>query len=432
MKAANKSGILYAYYGDDFTGSTDVLETLALQGVPAVLFLGLPDKTALKPFAQCRAIGIAGESRSRRPEWMNRNLPQVFAAMRALGAPVNHYKVCSTFDSSPRIGNIGRAIELGIQAFGARYVPVVAGAPRLGRAVVYGNLFAAAEGAMYRIDRHPTMRRHPITPMREADLRLHLSRQTALPMGLVDVSSFQAGTAAQRLHAELRAGAKAVVFDAIDEAMLEETAGLICAGARSRRVFAVGSSGLSSGLLLHWRKVGWIRESPRFQPAAAVDRIIVLSGSCSPATARQIRRAAQQGFATFRLQEHQAWDRELRKSVKALKQGTSVVLYSALGPESISGKGKYGESFGAALGASLHELIAASGVRRVVIAGGDTSTRAVKQLGIGALPFTAPMAPGAPLCRACAPGSGMDGLELVLKGGQVGSENFFAQVRDGQ
>lgn len=432
MKAAGASGILYAYYGDDFTGSTDVLEALALQGVPAVLFTGLPERAALKAFANCRAIGIAGESRSRSPEWMNRNLPLVFKAMRALGAPVNHYKVCSTFDSSPRVGSIGRAIELGIKAFGAQYVPVVAGAPRLGRTIVYGNLFAAAEGAMYRIDRHPTMRRHPTTPMREADLRLHLGRQTALPVGLVDLSSFQTGKAAERLNAELRRGAKAVVFDGIDDAMLEETARLTCEDAGSRRIFAVGSSGLTSGLLQHWRRLERIPEAPKLQHAAAADRLIVLSGSCSPATATQIRRSGQQGFATFRLRENKAWDREIRNALKALEDGKSVVLYTALGPASITGEGKYGESFGAALGAGLRELIASAGVRRVVVAGGDTSTRVVKQLGAGALTFAAPVAPGAPLCRAYAPGSPLDGLELVLKGGQVGSDDFFAQVRDGR
>jgi uncharacterized protein YgbK (DUF1537 family) len=432
LKAGGKSGILYAYYGDDFTGSTDVLEALALQGVSAVLFMAVPDSTALKAFANCRAIGIAGESRSRKPEWMDRNLPPVFRALRALGAPVNHYKVCSTFDSSPRIGNIGRAMELGMKTFGARYVPVVAGAPRLGRAVAYGNLFAAAEGAMYRIDRHPTMRHHPTTPMREADLRLHLARQTALPTGLVDLSSLVAGNAADRLDAELRSGARVIVFDAIDEAMLEQTAQLICSRAGHRRIFAVGSSGLTAGLLLHWRRLGSISETPKLRPATAADRILVLSGSCSPATAKQIRRASQMGFVTCRLREPASWDGQTRRSLRALQRGESAVLYTALGPDSIDGQGHYGEAFGAALGARLRELLIVSGVQRVVIAGGDTSTRVVKQLGITALTFAAPVAPGAPLCRAHAPGSPLDGLELVLKGGQVGSDDFFAKVLDGR
>lgn len=432
MKATAKARSLYSFYGDDFTGSTDVLEALALHGVPAVLFIGLPGKAALKAFAHCRAFGIAGESRSHTPAWMNRNLPPVFAAMRAWGALVNHYKVCSTFDSSPRTGSIGRAMELGKRAFAARYVPVVVGAPRMGRTVVYGNLFAAAHGVVYRIDRHPSMRNHPVTPMSEADLRLHLKKQTRMPSGLVDLSFFQAGKATEQLEAEIKSGAKAVLFDTINEAMLEETARLICGPSAGRKIFAVGSSGLTYGLLRHWRALGWISDPPAIVRPAAADRLIVVSGSCSPATARQIRRARQQGFALCRIGEPQHWETEMRKPIEALSRGQSVVLYTAVGPESMRERGRFGEAFGAALGARLREMLTVSGVRRVVIAGGDTSTRVVKQLGLAALTFAAPMAPGAPLCRGHAPGSPLDGLEMVLKGGQVGPDEFFAQVRDGR
>jgi uncharacterized protein YgbK (DUF1537 family) len=432
LKAATKSRLLYTFYGDDFTGSTDVLEALALHGVPAVLFMDVPDRSALKTFAHCRAIGIAGESRSRSPQWMNENLPPLFAAMRSFGAPVNHYKVCSTFDSSPRTGSIGRAMELGIKAFGASFVPIVVGAPRLGRSVVYGNLFASAQGAMYRIDRHPSMRHHPITPMSEADLRLHLQKQTRMPIGLVDLSSFQAGRADEEFQSELKARAKAIVFDAIDDAMLEETASLICSQATNRRVFAVGSSGLTSGMLLYWRRRGLIPKLPRLESPRAIDRLVVLSGSCSPQTARQIRCAREQGFQIHHLRGAGSWKTEMRRALEALSNGKSVVLYTALGAKAVNGQRRYGEAFGAALGKMLRELLAISGVRRIVVAGGDTSTRVVKQLGINALMFVAPLAPGAPLCRAYAPGSPLEGLELVLKGGQVGSDDFFAQVRDGR
>lgn len=432
MKSAEKSGLLYAYYGDDFTGSTDVLETLALHGVPAVLFLSPPDKSALKAFAHCRAIGIAGESRSQSPQWMDTNLPSILATLRGFGAPINHYKVCSTFDSSPRTGSIGRAIELGIQAFGARFVPIVVAAPRLGRTVVYGNLFASAQGAMYRIDRHPSMQHHPTTPMSEADLRLHLQKQTRMNIGLVDLASFQAGKADEKFLSELRSGAKAVVFDGIDDAMLEQTARLICDHAGNRRVFAVGSSGFTSAMLLQWRRLGLIPKPPHLKPPPAVDRLIVLSGSCSPVTAQQIRRARQQGFELLYLQESPPWRTEIRNAQDALSRGKSIVLYTALGPKPAGGQRKFGAAYGAALGTMLRELLAVSGVRRVVIAGGDTSTRVVKQIDLTALTFAAPMTPGAPLCRAHAAGSPLDDLELVLKGGQVGPDDFFARVRDGR
>ncbi|MGH9599410.1 MAG: four-carbon acid sugar kinase family protein, partial [Terracidiphilus sp.] len=342
---------------------------------------------------------------------------------------MNHYKVCSTFDSSPHVGSIGRAMELGAAAFDAEFVPVVVGAPRLGRWVVFGNLFAAAQGAVYRIDRHPAMSRHPVTPMTEADLRLHLEAQTQLPTGLVDLTAFQAGAAGKRLDAEMAAGAKGMVFDGIDGAMLEETARLMYGRAAKRPVFAVGSSGLTYGLLRHWRSLGWIGEASAPQKPSAADRLLVLSGSCSPATAAQIRRSRQQGFDARRLEGEEPWGAATRKALEALARGESVVLYTALGPE--NKPGAYGEEFGAALGSRLREMLLVSGVRRILIAGGDTATHAVKQLGLDALTFAAPLAPGAPLCRAHAPGSPLDGLELVLKGGQIGPEEFFAQVRDG-
>ncbi len=145
------SGLLYAFYGDDFTGSTDVLESLALGGIESVLFIGAPSQQQLNKFHHCRAIGIAGESRSQTPEWMSSHLPPVFERLKALDARVTHYKTCSTFDSSPTHGSIGKAMELGRNVFAPEFIPIVVGAPHLGRYVIFGNLFATAKGKVYRI-----------------------------------------------------------------------------------------------------------------------------------------------------------------------------------------------------------------------------------------------------------------------------------------
>jgi uncharacterized protein YgbK (DUF1537 family) len=268
--------------------------------------------------------------------------------------------------------------------------------------------------------------------MDEADLRVHLARQTRMPIGLVDLSAFQSGKAGERLNSELKAGARAILFDGIDGAMLEETARLICRGPAGRRIFAVGSSGLTEGLLRRWRHLGLISDAPALSRPAATDRLIVVSGSCSPATARQIRRARQQQFRTFRLRGPEPEIGQFKKAEAALRRGESVVLYTALGLQPAGCNGEYGEHFGVRLGIRRRELLITSGVRRVVIAGGDTASRVVRQLGLTALTFAAPLAPGAPLCRAHAPGSPLDGLELVLKGGQVGTDNFFARVLNGR
>ncbi|EQD61125.1 type III effector Hrp-dependent outer, partial [mine drainage metagenome] len=184
---------LYAYYGDDFTGSTDVLEALASAGVPSVLFVGTPSEAQRARFAGCRAFGIAGDSRSRDPEWMSEHLPALFRSLGALGAPLVHYKTCSTFDSSPEIGSIGRALEIGRGVIAGAVRSDRGGRASLGRYLVFGNLFAVASGVVHRIDRHPTMRSHPVTPMYEADLRRHLAAQTALRIGSVELPALARG-----------------------------------------------------------------------------------------------------------------------------------------------------------------------------------------------------------------------------------------------
>ncbi len=242
---------------------------------------------------------------------MSANLPAIFRTIRRLGAPVNHYKVCSTFDSSPQVGNIGRAMEFGRAVFRSGAVPVVVGAPRLGRAVIFGNLFAEADGVMVRIDRHPTMRHHPVTPMTEADLRLHLARQTKLRLGLIDMNAFSARTAQKQWQTLLKERADGVIFDGCSDSMMEETARLIWEHATdnilARPIFAVGSSGLTHGLLRHWRSLGLIGPARKLPNASPVDRLLVLSGSCSPVTAKQIRRARQMGFAAWPLEGSLPW-----------------------------------------------------------------------------------------------------------------------------
>src|SRR5262245_49980321 len=166
-----EAGLLVAYYGDDFTGSTDVMEALSCSGIRTVLFMNPPTLRDLAKYRGLRAFGIAGSSRNMSPAEMDRALPGVFRSLKCSGAPIVHYKVCSTFDSSPQIGSIGRAIELGRPVFKSKIIPLVVGAPPLGRYCVFGHLFARSglDSQLFRLDRHPTMSRHPITPMRESD-----------------------------------------------------------------------------------------------------------------------------------------------------------------------------------------------------------------------------------------------------------------------
>ena len=122
------SGPLIAFYGDDFTGSSASMEATAFAGLETVLFLSLPTPERLRAFASARVIGIAGTARAQNPQWMDENLPPVFDLLAATGAPVVHYKVCSTFDSAPHVGSIGRAIEIAARRFGG-WTPMIVADP---------------------------------------------------------------------------------------------------------------------------------------------------------------------------------------------------------------------------------------------------------------------------------------------------------------
>ena len=140
-----------------------------------MLFLASPTPSCWRASPTAGRSGWPAPAAARRRSGWTRTCPPAFAWLKALGAAVCHYKVCSTFDSSPAVGNIGRAIEIGRRVFGQAAVPLLVGAPQLKRYTAFGNLFAAYRGETYRIDRHPVMSRHPVTPMDEADLLVHLS-----------------------------------------------------------------------------------------------------------------------------------------------------------------------------------------------------------------------------------------------------------------
>lgn len=438
--------LLVSYYGDDFTGSTDVMEALTSHGVATVLFLDIPSPELLARFKDCRAIGIAGTSRSETPEWMQSHLTPIFEWLKSLGANFCHYKVCSTFDSSPETGSIGKAIDIGRTTFKQTIVPVVVGAPQLKRYTAFGNLFAAYQGSVYRIDRHPVMSRHPVTPMAEADLTTHLSKQTSLPVALADLATITASDADMRVD-QLVTNAGAILFIDVDSEATQAAAGrqLIRLAGRFGGLLA-GSSGIEYALLNAWRQSGNVTGNAAFPDVGPVDRIAVVSGSVSPTTERQIRQAKEDGFAEIALDPlalvsdgESAIDAAVRKGIERLNEGRSVILHTALGPSAdvgsdidrISGAR---HTLGRALGTILRQLVEREGLPRVVIAGGDTSSHALRQLKVEALTTLLPLpqTPGSPLCLAHGSYQPTDGLQIALKGGQIGMDGYFAQIRDGR
>ncbi|MGO4515352.1 four-carbon acid sugar kinase family protein [Terriglobus sp. 2YAB30_2] len=426
-----RNPLLYTYYGDDFTGSTDVLEQLARGGIPAALFFAPPTAEDLALAPGLRAYGIAGESRSQSPEWMKQNLPGVFRSLQAAGAAITHYKVCSTFDSSPQVGSIGCAMEIGREIFEGHTVPIVVGAPHLRRYVWRGRLYAAGpDGRVLRIDRHP-MSRHPVTPMREADLRKHLCAQTTLRIDHVSYKDIGKGDGFAAFAKAEAAGANAVLFDTVRPSELRAIGKLLWQVVGQRQMFAVGSSGLTAALVEAWRDTGQ-DSAPRPDtslPPKMRGPLLVLSGSCSVATEHQLRWAFAHGFAGIALHPEEVIGDAGRQraivaqAIQSIRQGRDIVIYSAMGPVSAPASGS---SLGESLGVMMRQIVQATDISRVLLCGGDTSSHAVRQLGLRALTWQANLHTGVPLCRT----HGALDIELALKGGQMGDEDFFQLVRD--
>jgi uncharacterized protein YgbK (DUF1537 family) len=444
---------LLAFYGDDFTGSTDAMDALARAGVEPVLYLSPPDEADLAAFPDADAVGVAGASRSMTPAEMDEALPPAFAALAATGAPVVHYKVCSTFDSAPAVGSIGHAVDLGAPAFGTASVPVCVGVPPLERYVAFGHLFAAAgDGGVYRIDRHPTMRDHPTTPMREADLRRHLAEQTDRGLSLVDLRAVERGVGAVD-DAAAAADGSVVVYDTTRPAHLETVGEHLRRRAAAlpadERLFVVGSSGVEYALTATLD-----RDAPTPDPPDAVDRVAVVSGSASPDTAVQIDRAVGSGFAGVRLdaprlvdpETHDAAVDEAVAAARAhLADGASPLCYTVRGPDDGAVRATMDRAreadvdealarrrLGRGAGRVLRRLVETERLERVAVAGGDTCSHAVPELDATALTVAGRLSPGAPLCTVHADTPATDGVEVALKGGQLGDEAYFPRVRDGR
>lgn len=456
----HSDGLILSYYGDDFTGSTDVMESLSFAGVKTVLFMAPPSVEQLAQFEGVMAVGVAGRTRSMSAQEMARELVPVFSAFRELDTAIVHYKTCSTFDSSPEVGSIGQAIDLGQSVFGGSFVPLVVGAPVLKRYCVFGNLYARSglDSDVFRLDRHPTMRHHPITPMDESDLRLHLAKQTDKEMELFDVLDLELdGDALEGAFlSRLSDGAKVMLFDTLLESHLPKIGRLIWQRTGAHPLFVAGSSGAEYALVAHWRETNRVSDAPALPSVGAVDQLVVASGSCSPVTADQIAWAEQQGFETVALNpilfvnEATAGveiDSGVRKGLAALSAGKSVILHIGRGPNdpriektvahlksrgfsNLDVKLKSGAIFGQALGRILKEILIQSGLKRAVTTGGDTSYYVAQSLGVEALEAIAPLAPGSPLCRVY--GQRLNGVEMTFKGGQVGTVDFFSQVLKGK
>lgn len=420
-----------AFYGDDFTGATDSLATATLGGLRSLLFLGVPQARQLQAAGPLDCLGIAGAARSMTPAQMQQELMPVVDFLAGVRAPVTHYKICSTFDSSPAIGNIGTALRLWRAQIDNPFVPIIGGQPNLRRYCVFSQLHAAGQGdtAVTRIDRHATMSRHPVTPMQEADLRLHLRAQ-ALRVAAVHYPDYADEHAlAAQVDALVRDRPDAVLFDVSRSAELAVIGRLLWARAQQQPLLAVGASSVIQSLLAAWGETAAL--APAILPAQGP--VLVLAGSLSPLTAAQIEAASSYRKILLDAQKLCEADMHYRhasvqETAALLRQGIAVLACTSTpGGDRLSSP-EAAQRLAHGGGQWLRALLQTQPLRRVGIAGGDTSSHALRALDVWGLSYRGQLAPGVALCRAHADAPHLEGMELMLKGGQMGQSDLFERL----
>lgn len=428
------------WYGDDFTGATDTLAALAKAGQRALLFLDVPDIAQLGEAGQLDAVGIAGAARSMAPDAMRAELEPVGRFFAALGVAVMHYKCCSTFDSAAHVGSIGEAVRTLAPHFPNRFRPVVGGQPNIGRYCLFSTLFAAAGtgGMVHRIDRHPTMSVHPVTPMAEADLRRHLAAQGLWGMaalhfpeyGLDDDGLDDDGLDG-RLERLLADGPAALLLDVSRAEDLAVVGRLIWQRAVSEPLLAVGPSSVAQALVAHWNAGSDASVTEETPLAAAETPVFLMAGSLSPVTRRQIEAAGSytriRADAAALCGDPGYAETLLGEVAASLAAGRHTLVWTAPAEAGTADTAQAGR-----VAAATAEFVAAVlrrvPVRRVGIAGGDTSSLAVRALGCWGLSYRCTLAPGVTVSHTHADDPSVDGLELMLKGGQMGGEDLFERL----
>jgi uncharacterized protein YgbK (DUF1537 family) len=447
-----------AFYGDDFTGSTDALEALTLSGLKCALFLDVPDASLLQRLGPLDAIGVAGASRSMSPQEMDQELAPVLARLAQLPVPIVHYKVCSTFDSSETVGSIGHAMDLARRYFAPTAIPVVAATPALARYCAFSHLFArsATDGQIHRIDRHPIMSKHPVTPMSEANLVLHLGRQTSMPIDGFTLPMFELeddAKGAQWLRRCSESAAGAVLIDGVTPDHMTQTGRLLQlladqsrhSGRPGKPIFCVGGSGVEYALTQWWHAQQPSASSAvTLNPCQAVTQVLAVSGSASALSARQIEYALGQGFVDLAadpvaLADGSGMANLIQKTLQSLQAGHSVMLHTARGLQDPRMQAHpqpadhaWQRRMGQGLAQVVEGIVRQHRLPRLLLSGGDTSSWITQRLKPDALQMVAQLDRGAPLCRFISSEPHLHDLEVSLKGGQMGQTDFFVRALNGQ
>lgn len=405
--------MLLGCIGDDFTGSSDLGNTLTRQGMRCAQYVGVPDGPA-DPGVEAGIVALK-----------SRSIPAAEAValslaaldwLRAQGCRQFLFKYCSTFDSTDA-GNIGPVAEALADALDARRVLVCPAFPATGRTVYQGHLFVGD-----RLLSESGMQHHPLTPMTDPDLRRVLARQATGPVDHLPLAVVRT-RAAEALAAP---GPRLVVADAVEDADL-----IALGRAAAGMPLVTGGSGIALGLPANFAAEGLLRGTKgafRGQGGPAV----ALSGSCSRATLAQVSRHAGAGHPVREVTPEAVLSGAADPQALAdwalaeAAQGRVPLLHSSAVPEAVAAaQARHGaarlaeaiESFFAALARAL----VAGGVARLITAGGETSGVVVTGLGLTVLDIGPEIDPGVPMMRA-------GDLMLALKSGNFGAEDFFEKA----
>lgn len=416
--------MLLGVVADDVTGATDLCLMLSREGMRTIQVIGLPGGG--KPLPEADAVVVALKSRTMPVHEAVSLSIEAARALRGAGARQLMFKYCSTFDSTDE-GNIGPVAEALLRETGSDLTIACPSFPANGRTTYKGHLFVGD-----RLLSDSPMKDHPLNPMRDPDLQRVLQRQTALPVGLVDVATIRKGVVAvERAFAERRAAGKRIlIVDTLDDEDLR-VLGRACIG----MPLVTGGSGIGMGLAGHLREKGLIEARPATTTMPAPPgRSLVLAGSCSVATRGQVAAAQAAGLPTLAVDAIAL--AEGRQTVAGIvswaaeqDEATTPVIYSSADPETLGavqqqmgqhGSGALIEDTLAAVGRGLRE----HGFSRFIVAGGETSGAVVAALGVTMLEIGPEIDPGVPWTRS------IDGpeLALALKSGNFGALEFFLKA----
>lgn len=416
--------MLLGCIADDFTGASDLALMLTREGLRTLLLTGLPEENI--DSADAQAIVVALKSRTiPAAEAVAQSLAAADKLAKA-GARRFFFKYCSTFDSTEH-GNIGPVAEALMDRLGIDFTIACPAFPATGRSIYMGHLFVNGTPLA-----ESGMRDHPLTPMRDSDLRRVLQRQSKSSVGHVSYSDVERGAEAigQALAREAATGRRIAIIDALHDRHLRSI------GAASAGLALVtGGSGIAMGLPAAYRDAGLIAElaAPQSVMTAPPGRNAVLAGSCSKATRAQVQRAIASGLPAFQLDPMAVAQNAVARDtvltwIDRQSETATPLIYSSDDPEKVSavqerlGREKIGRAIEDLL-ADIAQTLVARGFTRLLVAGGETSGAVVRRLGIKALAIGPEIDPGIPWTRSAEPD-----VVLALKSGNFGSDDFFLKA----